>query len=131
MKFRICCIEGIRYDFEDDKLYRTDADDQSKKSLVKVSKSPAVVNFLRILALCHSVQLMPIRRPSVDASTFELFPNKKKKKKLSSKIKNANSLFTIGSATPEPVTIGNPLGGAWEYQASSPDEKALLEACVK
>jgi len=128
MKFRLCCIDSTRYDYEDAKLYRADPNDQSKRTEVEISQSPDVVMFLRTLALCHSVQVMPMRRPSIETTRPDLLP---KKRKLSAKIRNANSLFVIGDSGPDPMTISAMLGGTSEYQASSPDEKALVEACLQ
>jgi phospholipid-translocating ATPase len=134
MKTRIFSVNSFIYEIIDKKkIFIRDTDDQSKKSETEVGKDAHLLNFCRVLALCHSIQIMPKRRPSVEStgvgSAFDLFLNRKKKKKISAKVKNANSLFTIGGATETPSGIG--LGGNWEYQGSSPDEKALVETCVQ
>jgi len=135
MQFRYCSVEAEFYAMMDGKLYKRN-EASNEDELINPSAVAEVNRFLVGLALCHTVQLMPIRRPSFDSDTLRnSFEHAKtqlaKKFKISSKMKNASSLYTI-----EPPT-GNQkkyrksvdLDGKFEFQASSPDEKALLEAC--
>jgi len=124
MEFRHCSVAGNRFDFkEDDQLYLVD-NEHDVNDLVEPAKSPELTNFLRTLALCHTVQLMPHRRPSFEASSGFAF----RKQRVSSKMRAASSLFILEENGPHtiPGVMAN-----WEFQASSPDEKALLEACCR
>jgi magnesium-transporting ATPase (P-type) len=124
MEFRHCSINGTRYDMKEDKqLYIVD-DEKGLNDLIVPENSPDITRFLVVLALCHTVQLMPHRRPSFDASAGFSFS----KQKLTAKMKAASSLFTLDA---EQDHVQLPGLGNMEYQASSPDEKALLEACCQ
>lgn len=124
MEFRFCSVDENRYDFkEDDLLYVVD-DSQGINDVVVPSQSKALTKFFRTLALCHTVQLTPHRRPSFEltGSGFGLM------KKITPQMKAASSLFQLqdGGGRKVPGIMAN-----WEFQASSPDEKALLEACCR
>lgn len=132
MQTRMYSVNGFIYEIVGTQLFVRDPEDQSKKSEVLVAEDEKLITFCRVLALCHSIQIMPKRRPSVESgggSGLDLFL-KMKKKKISSKVKTANSLYTIGGGKPD-VSVDIGLGGNWEFQGSSPDEKALVETCVQ
>ncbi|CAL8114228.1 unnamed protein product [Orchesella dallaii] len=126
MKFQHCTVGNTRYEYKSDqRLHQLNRGnhDTVESSKVEVAKSNELLEFFRTLALCHSVQVVPKRRSSFDVGFTEkkVFKNDKKSR-LSNRRKSMN--------TPEPGASEMELDrGSWEYQASSPDEKALLEAC--
>jgi len=127
MKFHRCTVGNVRYEYKpDQKLYQLGKgkhDSVESSSKVEVVKSNELQQFFKTLALCHSVQVVPKRRPSFDIGPSESkFFKSEKKADLSNRRKSMT--------TPVPGASDMLLDrGSWEYQASSPDEKALLEAC--
>ncbi|CAL8134314.1 unnamed protein product [Orchesella dallaii] len=126
MKFHHCTVGNLRYEYKSDqRLHQLSRGrhDTVESSKVEVAKSKELLEFFKTLALCHSVQVVPKRRPSFDVGPTEMkFFKNDKKSKLSNRRKSMN--------TPEPGASEVQFDpGSWEYQASSPDEKALLEAC--
>ncbi|XP_046657252.1 phospholipid-transporting ATPase IF-like [Daphnia pulicaria] len=103
MQFRQCSIVGKKYTEENGMLMV--ALDGSTLNLQRVEHlSPAEEQFLITLALCHTATVTS--------------PFRRKDSSLNSKSGNENPVFTTHE-------------NDFEYQASSPDEKALLEACQK
>lgn len=131
MQFRHCSIEGIRYEYKsDDKLYLFSSGDHKEKEKhdakpVDVLGNKDVLHFFRTLALCHSVQVVPKRRPSFDS--VPQLPTFKKNSKGNDIPHRRDSLVTPDQSKHDQ----KPSAGTTEYQASSPDEKALLESCEK
>ena len=132
MQFRHCSVGTKSYDYVDDSLFERDTTGVSKSQLdtkpVDIAEVEEVGEFLKILALCHSVQLMPIRRASFETTTnpsrvSNFVPG-------GGKMKGAlNVDDTADARQSQPSALG--ILGKWEYQASSPDEKALLESCYR
>jgi magnesium-transporting ATPase (P-type) len=112
MQFRYCSVNAVRYDFKDNEeaLYLRD-DANRVNEPVEVEDLKDVKKFLLILALCHTVQVMPKRRPS-----FEVTLDRDELMKLSSRVKAADSAYSLV----EPKSFS--ADKKWEYQASSPDE---------
>lgn len=143
MQFRHCSIEAIRYEYKsDDRLYlmKPSATKQDVSSpAVNVIGNKDVLHFFRTLALCHSVQVVPKRRPSFDVAPSPMIDIKFLKKETKAKKKETKTQQQQlpnrrqSLVTPDPsraeTAVKDPLGT--EYQASSPDEKALLESCEK
>lgn len=94
------------------------------KTQVDVSNLPSALHFFIVLALCHSVQVVAKRRPT-ETDDFPSFGFKSKKKKR----KEAGKVLSSKGNSAESLT--SPPSNEKEYQASSPDEKALLESCAK
>ncbi|CAG7720170.1 unnamed protein product [Allacma fusca] len=128
MQFRHVSVGGINYDFIEDSLFiRTSGSSKEDKVSIEIDKDQSVTDFLKILALCHSVQLMPIRRPSFESTNPIVNAGGPSVKVKNAKIRASSSMFEF-SRNSEPA-VG--ILGKWEYQASSPDEKALLESCYR
>ncbi|ODN03513.1 putative phospholipid-transporting ATPase IF [Orchesella cincta] len=131
MKFRHCSIGSERYEYTWDHRLRpyenTGASVQSREgsqdsNYIDVTDSDEVKDFFRTLALCHSVQVVARRKPSFDTGPADFKRlRKSKKKELSNDTTSTNETVKL--------SLTDHRRGTWEYQASSPDEKALLESC--
>ncbi|XP_046454878.1 phospholipid-transporting ATPase IF-like [Daphnia pulex] len=110
MEFRQCSIFGFKYVEDDSVLMR--ATDNSAIHLERVEEFESEIeDFFITLALCHTVTI-------------------------TGKNKNKNKLkVSRASAVVEPDGFENAAfqfhRGDYDYQASSPDEKALAEACQR
>ncbi|CAG7723622.1 unnamed protein product [Allacma fusca] len=125
MQFRHVSVGGDNYDFIEDSLFFRNKASKVDVSPIDIENTPSVIDFLKILALCHSVQLMPIRRPSFESAIPGM--NKDGPIVKDAKPRASSTLFGLGGNSEPAVGIL----GKWEYQASSPDEKALLESCYR
>lgn len=127
MEFRHCSIEAQRYQFlSDDHLYLFNATEPTLMDQpLNVQKVPEVLHFFRVLALCHSVQVVPKKRRSsaemLAACTFD-------RRRISDGFQYANNVVTPGPSRYDAMVAEN-VDLDLEYQASSPDEKALLQSC--
>lgn len=85
--------------------------------------------FFTILALCHTVQISneDMKRLSARLSLTSDSPLKFMRRKKSSKVPNGNG--AVSNLTWNAI-LGENLG-KMEYQGSSPDEKALVEAAAR
>lgn len=138
MKVRNCSIEAVRFEYRsDENLYKLGPAEEASAAPVDVSKNPTTLRFFRTLALCHSVQVVPKRRPSFDFGNDQAMPDfKLLTKEKNAKRKSRASNRRMSLRTPEPSTSDSVDGigineASMEFQASSPDEKALLETCQK
>lgn len=118
MVFKACSINGKVYEERDNVLYDIEALSEPT-NLYQTD----VRFFFTVLALCHSVQI----------SSDEM-------KKLSAKISKDNNLMSIFRRKKENGKNGDVTNGLFnnnepvnkiEYRASSPDEKALVEAAER
>ncbi|XP_048480436.1 phospholipid-transporting ATPase IF isoform X1 [Plutella xylostella] len=124
MVFKACSINGHVYEERDNKLYET-CGFEEPEDMFKTD----IKFFFTILALCHSVQISneEMKRLSAKLSLTSnqliSFFQKKSKIQSANGFANGNTISTNG--------ISNNLNsstGKVDYQASSPDEKALVEA---
>ncbi|CAH0714141.1 unnamed protein product, partial [Brenthis ino] len=121
MVFKSCSIKGRVYEERDSKLYDTERLDEPVDTLQTDIKF-----FFTILALCHSVQLSGEDMKTLSArlsgnqnlQIMNLFRRKKQ-----SKVNGNNVLNDVNWNA-----IINANGSKMDYQGSSPDEKALVEA---
>ncbi|KAL4705339.1 hypothetical protein ACJJTC_006825 [Scirpophaga incertulas] len=125
MAFKSCSIKGHIYEERDSKLYDTEGFEDP----VNIQNND-IRFFFTILALCHTVQISSedMRKLSVRLSqSGNPLDFLKIRKLLKSGASNQSSLVRNGTAG----TVLNDGGGNIEYQASSPDEKALVEAAAR
>ncbi|XP_034826885.1 phospholipid-transporting ATPase IF-like isoform X4 [Maniola hyperantus] len=128
MVFKACSIRGQIYEERDSKLYDLERFDEP----VDIFQTD-IRFFFTILALCHSVQvssddmkMLSARFSTKDGLLTNLFRRRKQPRG------NGNNVVeTNGNTVAENVTwssIMNEIGSKMDYQGSSPDEKALVEA---
>lgn len=128
MEFRHCSIESQRYQFlSDDHLYLFNATEPTiMDQPLNVQKVPEVLHFFRVLALCHSVQVVPKKRKSsaemLATCTFS------RRRLISDGFQYTNNVVTPGPSRYDAM-VAEDVDLDLEYQASSPDEKALLQSC--
>ncbi|CAH2107980.1 unnamed protein product [Euphydryas editha] len=124
MVFKACSIKGQIYEERDSKLYDTERFNEPVDTFQTDIKF-----FLTILALCHSVQISneDMKKMTLSFSGNEnlqfmnIFRRKKQDKVVSNDeldVANWNALI-------------NQEGNKMDYQGSSPDEKALVEAAAR
>lgn len=125
MVFKACSIKGLMYEEKDSKLYDVEQFDEP----VDVFQTD-IKFFFKILALCHSVQVSNEDMKKLSArlsvtGNMQLMSFFKRKK-----IKTNN---TNGSVVDNVTwnSIINENGNKIDYQASSPDEKALVEVAER
>ncbi|XP_035434011.2 phospholipid-transporting ATPase IF [Spodoptera frugiperda] len=125
MVFKSCSIKGLMYEERDSKLYDVERFDEP----VDVFQTD-IKFFFKILALCHSVQVSNEDMKKLSArlsvtGNMQLMNFFKRKK-----IKTNN---TNGSVVDNVTwnSIINENGNKIDYQASSPDEKALVEVAER
>lgn len=141
MQFRQCSINGSCYIERAGHLspieldQELDDDNQSVELLMELNED--IENFLFALALCHTAQIAP--HVTRTGSIYHTVGSVKRK------IGTVNSAFNGDSTDPDSCSkhsIDTRSSGSSdeeqlpqqqypEYQASSPDEKALLEACCR
>ncbi|XP_075974263.1 phospholipid-transporting ATPase IF-like [Anticarsia gemmatalis] len=120
MVFKACSIKGHVYEERDSKLYDTERFNEPVDTLQTDIKF-----FFTILALCHSVQISSEDMKKLSArlsvtgnlQLVNFFRRKKVKSAQNGVLDNVSWNSII-----------NPNGSKMDYQASSPDEKALVEA---
>ncbi|XP_041354452.1 phospholipid-transporting ATPase IF-like isoform X2 [Gigantopelta aegis] len=110
MEFRQCSINGIKYEEVDQHLCLCDGPTGDSERVKRFT--PLMEDFFTVLTLCHTVRL--------DYGVTDDLPSKKGKKMR----KSTTSLPKVSSSRGR-------LNDTFEYQASSPDEKALIEACKR
>ncbi|CAL8134312.1 unnamed protein product [Orchesella dallaii] len=128
MKFHHCTVGNLRYEYQSDHRlhqFSKEKNDTDENSIVDVVDSNELLEFFKTLAICHSVEVVPKRRTSLDGGSTEIkFFKSERKSKLGNRPKS------LATSIPDPdANEIKPDRSSWEYQASSPDEKALLEAC--
>ncbi|CAG5058813.1 unnamed protein product [Parnassius apollo] len=127
MVFKACSINGHVYEEKDSRLYDTERFDNPVDTLETDIKF-----FFTILALCHSVQISNEDMKKLSArlsgtgnlQLMNFFRRKKLNKDSDSG--NSNSHGVLSNSTLN--SLMNENGSKMDYQASSPDEKALVEA---
>jgi len=110
MEFRHCSIDGVRYEYHQ-QLRKLQTHHDEKVVDMSDKKFESVLNFMRTLALCHTVQVISAeqRKKRMSGSRRKL-TSQKKKTDVTDLTKDDDHL---------------------EFQASSPDELALLESCAE
>ncbi|XP_063822366.1 phospholipid-transporting ATPase IF-like [Ostrinia nubilalis] len=123
MVFKTCTIRGHVYEERESRLYDTERFEEPV-----CCNNIDVKFFFTILALCHTVQISneDMKRLSARLSLTFDNPLKFMRRKKSSKIPNGNG-NGAGDNISWDALLGDNLG-KMEYQGSSPDEKALVEA---
>ncbi|XP_063363276.1 phospholipid-transporting ATPase IF [Cydia amplana] len=124
MVFKACSIKGMIYEERDKLLYDTGRFEEPVDT-----RQADIRFFFKILALCHSVQISneDMKRLSArlsmtgDLQLMNMFRRKKPKKA----VPNGNGV--VDTSTWNAMMSVNNVGHI-DYQASSPDEKALVEA---
>ncbi|XP_068632358.1 phospholipid-transporting ATPase IF-like [Battus philenor] len=129
MVFKACSIKGHMYEEKDSRLYDTGRFDEPVDTFQTDIKF-----FFMILALCHSVQISSEDMKKLSArlsgtGNLQLM-NFFRRKKL-----NRGNIIDNGSSNSNGVinhltwnALLNETGSKMDYQGSSPDEKALVEA---
>ncbi|KAL0880610.1 hypothetical protein ABMA27_001840 [Loxostege sticticalis] len=124
MVFKACTIRGHVYEERDNRLYDTERFEEPV-----CCNNIDIKFFFTILALCHTVQISneDMKRLSARLSLTSDSPLKFMRRKKSSKVPNGNG--AVSNLTWNAI-LGENLG-KMEYQGSSPDEKALVEAAAR
>ncbi|XP_047019641.1 phospholipid-transporting ATPase IF isoform X2 [Helicoverpa zea] len=127
MVFKSCSIKGRMYEERSSRLYDVERLDEP----VDISQTD-IKFFFKILALCHSVQVSNEDMKKLSArlsgtGNLQLL-NFFRRKKIKART-NAPSTNVIDNVTWN--TIINENGNKMDYQASSPDEKALVEVAER
>ncbi|KAI5633171.1 cation transport ATPase (P-type) domain-containing protein [Phthorimaea operculella] len=125
MVFKTCSVKGEVYEERDGRLY----DMERSRDPVDISQTD-IKFFFTILALCHSVQISSEEMKKLSArlsANFQLKSFFKKKTKKSAP--NGTTAVTIDGETLNNIMRENKCH--IEYQASSPDEKALVEVAAR
>ncbi|KAJ2942708.1 hypothetical protein O0L34_g2178 [Tuta absoluta] len=125
MVFKTCSVKGVVYEERDGRLY----DMERLHDPVDIGQTD-IKFFFTILALCHSVQISSEEMRKLSArlsANFQLKSFFKKKTKKSAP--NGTTTVTIDGETLNNIMQENKCH--IEYQASSPDEKALVEVAAR
>ncbi|CAG9785399.1 unnamed protein product [Diatraea saccharalis] len=127
MVFKACSIKGCIYEERDGKLYDTDRFDEAVDYT-----NDEVKFFFTILALCHSVQISNedmkklSARLSITPNPLDFF----KRRKIKSSAANGKAMNGAVNDIPWDTLLSEN-NSKMDYQGSSPDEKALVEAACK
>lgn len=107
MKFRQCSVNGLKYVDVNGKLCRKEENIQPQP----LKSTDEVIDLLKAVALCHTVRVEKVNKPNGVV----------------------NKGFTHDEEDSIPMSVLNEssdeTGRNYNFQASSPDEKALVEAC--
>ncbi|KAJ8721706.1 hypothetical protein PYW07_002481 [Mythimna separata] len=128
MVFKCCSIKGLMYEEKGGKLYDVERFDEP----VDVFQTD-IKFFFKILALCHSVQVSSEDMKKLSArlsvtSNLQIMSFFKRKKAKTSTTSNGTN-GTIDNGTWNTIIHENE--NKMDYQASSPDEKALVEVAER
>ncbi len=89
-----------------------------------VASNDDIIKFLRVIALCHTVHLVPIRKqPHLVGAGIS-------QKAITTEMHATSSLEDMNTDINRKGSLKDYLGD-FEYEANSQDEKALLETCCK
>ncbi|KAG8232436.1 hypothetical protein J437_LFUL012866 [Ladona fulva] len=121
MEFQRCSINGVVLQETDGKLIKLMADGREENGIEVTDITPEIEEFFIALALCHTAQVEKLKQPSPQETSVQT--GKRKIKDLDISLE---SLETVDEEDDEDLAERDPC--KLVYQASSPDEKALLEA---
>ena len=137
MRFRQFTCGGIKYKVQNGQIYETN-DELQEMHPVNDKYPEEITQLLTTLALCHTVQAthrskvkLPVGSVKDDrAKLREIFKLRKKQKKNNNN--QHKSLESVADGISQDVfEEEDAFFGEFVYQAASPDEKALVEACQR